>query len=161
MAFDNTFFATVALVLFLALALYAGAFRKIALSLDERSAKISKDIDDARKLREEAESLLAEYKKKRADAETEAQTIVAQARKDAENLSIETRRKLAEMVARRTKEAERRIAQAETNAVRDVRAAAAELAVQAASGLLKDQAKGAQGASWIDSALRTISTQAN
>ena len=110
MHIDATFFALVALIIFLAVAAYAGAFRSMGAGLDGRAQRIQKDLDEAATLRKEAEALLAEYKQKRAAAEKEAEDIVAQAKASAEEYASETRRKLAESIERRTLQAEQKIA---------------------------------------------------
>jgi len=161
MQFDATFFAFAALVIFLAIAAYAGAFRSMGSGLDARSARIRKDLDDAARLRKEAEALLAEYKQKRIDAEKEAAEIVSAAKRDAEEFAEETRRKLAESLERRTRQAEQKIAQAEAAAVKDVRNAATELAVAAAQKLLAETAKGSKGADLIASSIDAVKTRLN
>ena len=161
MTFDNTFFAFVALVIFLGIAVYAGALKKVGGGLDERARRIAKDLDDARKLREDAEALLAEYKKKRIDAEKEAEGIIAQAKADAEEYAAESRRKLSEMLERRTKQAEQKIAQAEANAVKDVRAAAADIAIAAAAKLSAEALKETKGAALISESISAVKTRLN
>ncbi len=161
MQFDATFFAFVALVIFLAVATYAGAFKSMGAGLDARTARIQKDLDDAARLRKEAEALLAEYKQKRIDAEKEAAEIVSAARRDAEEFAEETRRKLAESLERRTRQAEQKIAQAEAAAVKDVRSAATEMAVAAAQKLLAEATKGGKGAGLIASSIDAVKTRLN
>jgi F-type H+-transporting ATPase subunit b len=114
----------------------------LAKSLDERAVRIKAELDEARKLREDAAQLLADYRRKREEAESEAQEIVAGAKAEAERMAGEAKAKVEEFVARRTKIAETKIAQAEAQAAADVRAAAAEAAVAAAEKILAQQAKG-------------------
>jgi F-type H+-transporting ATPase subunit b len=161
LAFDATFFALVALLLFLALVYYMGAHKTAAKALDDRSAQISKDLADAKRLREEAEALLNEYKQKRLDAEKEASEIISRARADAITYGEEAKRKLAESLERRTKQAEQKIAQAEAAATKDVRAAATELAIAAASRVLSDGAKGAGGTKLIEDSIAAVRSQLN
>lgn len=161
MHFDATFFALVALIIFLAIAAYAGAFRKMGAGLDARAARIQQELDEAAKLRKEAEALLAEYKQKRVDAEKEAEGIIAQAKSDAEEYAAETKRKLAESLERRTAQAEQKIAQAEATALKDVRNAATELAIAAAQSLMADATKGAKGADLIASSIEAVKTRLN
>ena len=161
MAFDNTFFAFVALVIFLGIAAYAGAFRKMGSGLDERSQRIAKDIADAERLRKEAEALLAEYKKRRAEAEKEAEAIIAQAKQDADEYAVETRRKLTESIERRTKQAEQKIAQAEASAIKDVRAAVADIAIAAATSLTAEQLKGGKGGDLIAESIAAVKSRLN
>jgi F-type H+-transporting ATPase subunit b len=132
----------VAFLLFLAVLFYAGAHRKAIDALDQRSARIKADLDEARRLRDEAAALLAEYRRKQGEAEREAQAIVAEAKAEAERLAAESRSKMEEFLARRTKLAETKIGQAEAQALADVRAAAADAAVSAAESILRTTAKG-------------------
>ena len=121
---------------------YIGVHRIVAKSLDERGARIKAELDEARKLKDEAAQLLADYQRKRQEAEGEAQEIIAGAKAEAERLAIEAKTKIEEFVARRTKMAETKIAQAEAQATADVRAAAAEAAVAAAEKILTLETKG-------------------
>ena len=146
MQFDATFFALVALIIFLAIAAYAGAFQKLGAGLDSRADRIRKELDHATQLRKDAESLLAEYKQKRLDAEKEAASIISAAKADAEEYASETRRKLTESLERRSKQAEQKIAQAEAAAIKDVRNVATDLAIAASHHLAAEAAKGAKGA---------------
>ncbi len=142
--FDQTFFALVALVIFLGIVFYAGAHKKAGAALDNRANLIAKELADARKLREDAEKLLADYKQKRLDAEKEALNIIAQAKTDAVAYAEEARKKLTETIARRTKQAEQKIAQAEAAATKEVRSIATDLAVSAATKLIAEQKSGAK-----------------
>jgi len=132
----------VAFVLFIGVIIYVGAHNKIFEALDHRSARIKAELDEARRLRDEAAKLLADYQRKQREAETEAEAIVADAKAEAENAAAESRAKMEEFVARRTKLAEAKIGQAEAQALADVRAAAADAAVTAAENILRDIAKG-------------------
>src|SRR5687768_12824448 len=102
--FDATMWAQIwaqiALVLFIGLMIYLGVPRMINKSLDERAAKIVAELDAAKRLRDEAQALLAEYQKKRKDAESEAQEIVATAQREAAALAVEARQKTEDYVAR-------------------------------------------------------------
>lgn len=161
MHLDATFFALVALVIFLGIVVYVGAFRKMGAGLDDRAKRIAKDIADAENLRKEAEALLAEYKKKRADAEKEAAAIIAQAKSDADEYAEETRRKLAESIERRTKQAEQKIAQAEAAAIKDVRSAVADIAIAAATALTAEQLKGSKGDDLIAESIAAVRARLN
>jgi F-type H+-transporting ATPase subunit b len=111
-------------------------------ALDTRSARIKAELDDARRLKDEAAKVLADYKTRRASAEREAEDIIAGARAEAERIAAEAKTKLEDFVARRTKTAESKIALAEAQAVADVRAAAADAAITAASTILSQSVKG-------------------
>ena len=161
MQFDATFFALVALIIFLAIAAYAGAFQKLGAGLDSRADRIRKELDHATQLRKDAESLLAEYKQKRLDAEKEAASIISAAKADAEEYASETRRKLTESLDRRTKQAEQKIAQAKAAAIKDVRNAATELAIAAAQNMVAQAAKGAKGDELIASSIQAVKNRLN
>jgi len=132
----------IAFVIFVGLMIYIGVPKLITKSLDDRAARIRAELDEARRLKEEAAALLAEYQRKRAAAENEAQSIIAGAKEDAARMAVEAKAKIDEFVARRTKMAENKIAQAEAQATADVRAAAADAAVAAAEKILAAEAKG-------------------
>jgi F-type H+-transporting ATPase subunit b len=127
---------------FLALLAYLGAHRKVIAALDQRQDRIKNELDQARRLREEAQALLGEFERKAREAESEAQAIIASAKAEAERLAAEAKTKAEDFVARRTKMAETKIAQAEAQAVADVRSAAADAAVAAAEKILSTAAKG-------------------
>ncbi len=137
---DATFWALVALVIFLALVIYLKVPSMVNKSLDERAERIRNELDEARRLREEAQQLLAEYQRKRKDAEKEASELVAAAEHEAAGLVEEARRKTDEFVARRTALAEQKIELAETEAVNEVRRSAVDLAVRAAETLIAEKA---------------------
>lgn len=139
---DAEFWVAVAFVIFVAGMGYLGVHRMVAKSLDERAGRIKAELDEARKLKDEAAQLLAQYQRKRQEAEGEAQEIIAGAKAEAERLAIEAKAKIEEFVARRTKMAETKIAQAEAQAAADVRSAAADAAVAAAEKILTLQTTG-------------------
>ena len=134
--FEPEFWVAVSFFMFLGLVLYLGAHKKIASALDARAAAIAKELAEAKRLREEAEKVLADYKRKEGDAAKEAQAIVSLATKEAEILAEETRRSMNEHFERRMKLAEDKIARAEAEALREVRNAAADAAVIAAQSLI-------------------------
>lgn len=129
-------------VCFLGLLVYLGVHRKVANSLDARQARIKAELDEAARLRQEAEALLAEFERKGLAAEQEAEAIIASAKAEAERHAADAKLRMEDFVARRTKMAEAKIAQAEAQALADVRAAAADAAVAAAETILATAAKG-------------------
>lgn len=155
------FWVAVSFIIFCALLIWKGVPGMITSALDARAERIRKELDEAQKLREEAQQILAEYERKRKEAEKEAEGIVEQAKSEAETFAIETRAKLRESIERRTKMAEDKIAQAEANAVNEVRAAASELAINAASDMISDATKGAKGNKLIDDSIALIKTRLN
>lgn len=126
------FWVAVSFFLFLGLLYYFGVQKKLATALDTRAERIAKELDEAKRLREEAETVLADYRRKQGEAVKETQAIITQASKEAEILAAETRRSMKEHFDRRMKLAEDKIARAETEALLEVRAAAADAAVAAA-----------------------------
>ena len=140
--FEAEFWVAVAFVIFLGVLAYVGVHRKIFDALDQRSARIKAELDEASRLRDEAEQLLRTYQRKQREAEQEAAGIIAGAKAEAERLAVEAKEKMEEFLARRTKMAETKITQAEAQALADVRAAAAEAAIAAAEKILTQTVKG-------------------
>jgi F-type H+-transporting ATPase subunit b len=132
----------IAFVLFLGLLIYLGAHRRVISGIDTRRQRIKAELDEAVRLREEAQAVLAEFERKAREAEGEAAAIIAGAKAEAERLATEAKARMEDFVTRRTKMAETKIAQAEAQALADVRAAAADTAVAAAEKILAVAAKG-------------------
>jgi F-type H+-transporting ATPase subunit b len=149
----------VAFVLFVALLIYLKVPAKVVAMLDDRAARIAKELAEAKRLREEAQALLDEYRKKRVQAEKDAEDIVALARREAEAYAHETHVKLSEMLERRTRQAEQKIAQAEQQAVKDVRTAATDVAIAAATELLGVAAEGSKGNKLIEDSIDAVKSR--
>ena len=139
MEITATEIAFVALVLFIGLLVYLKVPAAIMGALDSKSQAIAKELHDARKLREEAEALLAEYEAKRVAAEAEAKAIIDSAKEQAALVAEETRASMSAAIKRREQQAEDRIAQAEARAQAEVRAAAADAALAAAEKLIRER----------------------
>ena len=139
---DPETWVAIAFIILMGVFAWLGVHRTVLTALDHRADRIRGELDDARRLKEEAAKVLAEYKAKRATAEREAEEIVANAKAEAERIAADARVKMEDFVARRTKSAEGKIALAEAQALADVRAAAADAAVQAASTILSQSVKG-------------------
>ena len=139
---EPEFWVAVAFVILMGIFAYMGVHRTILAALDHRSERIRSELEDAQRLKQDAAKLLAEYKARRATAEREAADIVASAKTEAERIAAEAKAKMEDFVARRTKTAESKIALAEAQALADVRAAAADAAVAAASTILSQTVKG-------------------
>lgn len=137
--FDATFWAFIGLLIFLGILAYFKVPAMIGKSLDDRANKIRNQLEEARKLREEAAEVLAEYQRKRKEAEKEAESVIDAANKEAKAIAIEARAKTEEYVARRTAMAEQKIAQAEADAVNAVRATAVDVAISATEKLLSEK----------------------
>jgi F-type H+-transporting ATPase subunit b len=158
---NPTFWVGVSFVILCGLMLRAKVPGMITSALDERASTIKSEIEEARRLRSEAEALLTEYKRKHADANAEAQAIIDNAKREAEAFAAETRRSLKEGIERRTKLAEEKIARAEAQAVAEVRGTAVDLAVAAAGRIVADQSAGSGGASLIDQSIRDLKGRLN
>jgi F-type H+-transporting ATPase subunit b len=148
-------------LIFLAVLVWKKVPAMVGASLDARAAGIAKELDEARRLREEAETLLRQYQAKGASAEKEAAAIVTEAKSDAERYAKEARLAIDAAVARRAKQAEDRIAQAEAQALSEVRALAADAAVAAAGKLIAAQLDDKQSAALIKSALSEVPSKLN
>ena len=151
----------VAFLLFIALLLYLKVPKMVAGMLDGRAAKIAADLAEAKKLREEAQALLADYNKKRAEAEKDAASIVEAAKREAEAFANEQRKRMGEQLERRTRQAEQKIAQAEAAAIKDVRNAASDLALKAAAQIVGATATGTKGAKLIDDSIAAVKSRLN
>lgn len=158
---DAAFWALIGLIGFFAIVIYMKVPGAIGTALDGRAKAISDELDQARKLREDAEALLADYKRRALEAEAEAAQIVDQARREAEALTGEAKRRLEEYVTARTKVAEQKIAQAEHQAVQDVKALSADVAVAAAQSLLSARMKGDAAASLVEKAIADVKAKLN
>ncbi len=161
MTLDATFWAFVSLLIFFGVIVYFKVPGMLSKSLDSRADKIRDELEEARRLREEAQELLAEYQRKRKAAEVEAEEIVAAAKNEAVLFAEESARKTEEFVARRTAMAEQKIAQAESQAVADVRSVAVDIAVAAAEKLIAEKVTGAAAGKIIDQSIAEVKSRLN
>lgn len=151
----------VALIIFLGIVVYLKVPGMVGKSLDDRADKIRGELEEARKLREEAQQLLAEYQRKRKEAEKEASDMIAAAKREADIIVADAKQKTEDYVERRTALAEQKIAQAEREAVNEVRSDAVEIAVAAAGKLLEDKIDNKAAASLFKSSLAEVKTRLN
>jgi len=155
------FWVAVSFFLFVGGVLYLGVHKKIATALDARAAAIAKEIDEARHLRDEADKVLADYRQKQGNAAKEAQDIVDLASREAQALAAETSRSMKEHFDRRMKLAEDKIGRAEAEALREVRAAAADAAVAAAQMVIADQLTPEANDKLLKQGIDTLKTKLN
>jgi F-type H+-transporting ATPase subunit b len=134
--YDSEFWVAVSLFIFIGVLVYLGVHKKVASALDARALLISKELEEARQLREEAEKVLADYRRKLGDVVTEVDNITALATTEAKTLAAETRQSLKEYFDRRIILAEEKIARAEMEAVREFRSVAVDAAIAAAQNLI-------------------------
>ena len=156
MFLEAEFWVLVAFVIFAAIVGYAGGFTKIIAAIDGRGKRVQAELAEAKKLREEAAAVLADYKRRATEAEREAEGMVAAAREEAERVAQEAHQKIADFVARRTSTAEAKIAQAEVQATQQVRAAAAEAAVKVAEIVLKGEMRGETAEAFLGRSLTEV-----
>ena len=156
-----TFWAFVGLVLFLALIVYLKVPGMMAKSLDERAGRITNELTQAKRLREEAQALLVEYQRKRKEAEAEAANIVAAAEREAEMLTVEAKQKTDEFVARRTALSEQKIKQAEIDAINSVRATAVDIAIAAAESVITAKSDASTQATLFAKAVSDVKNRLN
>jgi len=147
--FDAEFVVALGFAVFVGLTVYYGMHKKIAAALDKRAGRIEAELSEAARLRSEAEALLASFESRRAEAQAEAEAVVAQAHAEAERIASEARARMMDFLQRRTKQAEEKISLAEAQAATEVRAAAADAAIKAAEAVLRAEAQGAFGAELI------------
>lgn len=157
---DPEFWILVAFVVVIALT-WKPAKRALLKALDERTDKIRADLDRAAKLHKEAQALLAEYQQKQRDALKEAEQIIAQAKAEAERLSAQAATDLEAALKRREQMAMQRIAQAEHQAMADVRAAAVDVAIAAAGKLLSEKLDAGKQDALIDGAIKDLQGRLN
>lgn len=139
---DSAFWVLIGLFVFIGLMIYLKVPATVTGQLDQRADTITTELEQARKLREEAQALLAEYQRKAREAESDAEEIIDQAKREAEALGAEARKRMEDYVTSRTRIAEDKIAQAEVQALQEVRALSADIAIAAATKLLAAKAKG-------------------
>ena len=157
---DSTFWTAAGYFLFLGLLVYMKVPQMVLGFLDKKISKIQQDLDEAKKLREEAQALLAKYERKRKSAQSEADEIIAAAEEEAVRIAEEAKVALEEMIARRTKSVEEKIAQAESQAIAEVRSRSAEIAVDAARTLLVEQMAD-KGDALVDAAIKDVGARLN
>ena len=154
------FWVGVGLLIFLGIVIFvAKAPKAINAALDAKSAKIQADLDEAARIREEAQRLLTQLKAERAEAEAQAKDMLAAAQEEARRYEADAKAKLEESLARRQQLAERKIANAEAQATAEVKAAAADLAAQAAEVVLTQRLPGVKTDPLVDRAISQLGSK--
>lgn len=152
---DHHFWVLVSMAIF-AVLVWKPASRAIAGALDQRAARISGELDEARKLREEAEQLLADYQRQEREAVTQAEAIIAHAREEAERIAAQAAGDLEQSLARRQRLAEERIAQAESRALDEIRSVAVDTAIAAARDVIAAEFDERRGGALLDDAIAAL-----
>ena len=158
---NPSFWVGLCFFLFLGLLVYKKVPALIAAALDKRADAIRRELDEARKLREEAQAILADYQRKQRDAEKEADEIIRLAKSEAEALAAETRTKLEESLERRTRLAEDKIARAEEQALGEVRAAAIDVAISAAEQIIDKKMTPTASAKLVEESIKGLKSKLN
>lgn len=161
MELDATFWAFIALLIFIGVLVYVKVPGQIAKALDNRADKIRNELEEARRLRDEAKELLAQYQRRRKEAEAEANQIVTAARHEADLLAQEAKAKTEEFVTRRTAMAEQKIAQAEAQAISEVKASAVDLAIAASEKLIAAKSTGKTAEALVANSIAEIRSKLN
>ena len=151
----------IAFLIFVGILLKIRAPEQVLKTLDDRSARIKAELDEALKLRREAEEILAQYRRRQDEAEKTAQSMIHNAGVEAERMAAEAQAKVEEFIARRTRMAEIKIAQAEAQALADVRAAAADVAVAAAETILANTTRGATAEALVAQGIADLKAKLN
>lgn len=153
---NTNFIVLLAFILFLAILLYFKVPSKIGEMLDARAAGIRSDLDEARALREEAQSLLASYERKQKEMQEQAERIVANARAEAERSAQASKDEIAASIARRMASAEEQLDSARAAAVKDVQNRAVTVAVAAAKDVIARQMDASRANALIDESIATV-----
>ena len=153
---NTDFIVLVSFILFIAVLFYFKVPGMVSKMLDDRATGIQGEINEARALREEAQTLLASYERKQKEVQAQADRIVAQAKADAEAAADQARADLATSIERRVAAAEEQIVSAQAGAVKEVRDTAATIAVQAARDVIAKQMTAESGNALIDAAISEV-----
>ena len=151
----------VSFVLFVALLVYYKIPDKVAKALDDRADRIKIELEEAHRLREEAQLILADYQRKRRDAEKEAEDIIAMARREAQFYAEGSRKALKESLERRVRLAEEKIARAEEQAIQEIRSRSVDVAVAAAESIIARELQGNSGTDLVTKGIREVGTKLN
>ena len=157
---DPAFWVGLAFLLVIAL-IYKPAMNSSSASLDGRAVMIRTQIEEARKLREDAQALLADYQRKQRDAMAEAERIIQQAKEDATRMRTDAEQDLTRSIERRKQQALERIAQTEAQAIAQVRNTAVDVALNAAEALLRDNIAAGQAQTMVDKSIAELSKRLN
>jgi F-type H+-transporting ATPase subunit b len=155
------FWVALGFVAVIGIFVWQGVPRMVGSMLDARAAAIKSELDEARKLREEANALLTRYRAQAASAEKEAESIVIQAKAEAERVGAEARAHLRTQIERRTQMAQEKIAQAEAQAMADIRAAAADVAAAAAEKLIAARLDETRASAIIEQSIKDLPEKLN
>ena len=153
----NTHFVVlISFLQFVGILVYLKVPSTVAAQLDKRAETIKAELEEARAIREEAQTLLASFERKQKEVKAQAERIIAHAKMEAAEAAQRAREELEASIARRMKAAEEQIASAEANAIKEVRNRAVEIAVDAAKEVVRKQLSAAQANKLIDESIAQV-----
>lgn len=155
------FWVGIAFLIFVGIIVYMKVPAGVAESLDQRAEAIRKELDQARRLREEAQDLLADYQQKQRRADDEAKAIIENAEREAVAIKEQSEKALKESIERRSRIAEEKIARAEAQALNEVRGAVIEAATSAAEKVLAARVQGAVAGGLVEQSIRELKGKLN
>lgn len=153
---NTDFVVTIAFAIFVGLLLYFKVPGLVGGMLDKRADSIKGELDEAKALREEAQSLLASYERKQKEVQEQSARIVAAAKEEATNAATAAKDDIAKSITRRLAAAEEQIASAEASAVKEVRDQAIAVAVGAAKDVIAKQMDAKSAGAMIDDSIATV-----
>lgn len=156
---DTWFVFALSVVIFLGILAYFRVHRLVTNALDGRAERIRKELDEVRRLREEAQATFAQFERKSREVDAQAQEIVDHARREAEQAAEKARADLEASIERRLKQAEEQIGMAESRALREVRNRAVEVAIAAAGEVIAAKMPDDKADALIDDAIRRVGEQ--
>jgi len=152
---NPTFWVGVAFVIFV-LAVFKPGKRILTQALDGKIAKIREEVEEAQRLREEAQAMLASYQRRQREAIQEAEQIIAHAREEADRVRAKAEADLDDAIKRREQQAADKIAQAEASAIEEIREKAVDMAIEATARLLEEKMAGKAGDQAVADAIKDI-----
>ena len=156
---NTDFIVAISFLLFLGVLFYFKVPGMIGGLLDKRADGIKSELDEARALREEAQSLLASYERKQREVQEQADRIVQAAKESAAEAGEQAKRELAASIERRVQAAADQIASAESAAIKKVRDEAARIAVAAAGEVIAKQMSPAKSGALVDEAIKVVQSK--
>jgi F-type H+-transporting ATPase subunit b len=153
---DSHFVVGISFVVFFGLLAYLGVHKFLGRSLDDRAGRIREELDEVRRLREEAQAIFAEFERKHREVDTQVGEIVTHAKLEAEQAAEHAKAELAASIERRLRGAEEQIAMAEANAVREVRDRAVQVAIAAAAEVMAARLTDARADALVDDAIKSV-----
>ncbi|MFT4794603.1 MAG: F-type H+-transporting ATPase subunit b [Paracoccaceae bacterium] len=151
----------IAFLCFIGVLVYAKVPGKLAAALDSRAEKIKEELEEARRLREEAQTLLASFERKVKEVEGHSEAIIAQARTEAERAAEEAKADLIRAIERRLQGAADQITAAEQSAIKEVRDTAVAIATEVAAEVMRKGLKPEAQSAMVDASIQDVAARLN